>query len=68
MAVSEGRLVTGSHKRVFSFSIGKSKFLTNESKQFEVGKKQGETLAKFSHDASLNGFEDLSMGLLCASF
>lgn len=38
MAVSEGRLVTGSHKRVFSFSIGKSKFLTNESKQFEVVK------------------------------
>lgn len=52
----------------FFFSIGKSKFLTNESKQFEVGKKQGETLAKCSHDASLNGFEDLSMGLLCASF
>lgn len=50
------------------FSIGKSKFLTNESKQFEVGKKQGKTLAKFSHDASLNGFEDLSMGLLCGSF
>lgn len=36
------------------FSIGKSKFLTNESKQFEVEKEQGrKSLAKLSHDASL---------------
>ena len=53
------------------FSIGKSKFLTNESKQFEVcfspggiearGKK---SLAKLSQDASLNGSENFSMGIL----
>lgn len=50
------------------FSIGKSKFLTNESKQFEVEKKQGKkSLAKLSHDASLSGFEDFSKGILSRS-
>lgn len=51
------------------FSIGKSKFFTNESKQFEVEKKQGDkTLAKFCHDASLNGFEYFSVGTLSRSY
>lgn len=44
------------------FSIGKSKFLTNESKQFEVEKKQGRKglLAKLSHDASLMDLKTLA--------
>lgn len=52
------------------FSIGKSKFLTNESKQFEVEKKQGEkkSLAKLSHDASFNGSENFRMGSLSGSY
>lgn len=52
------------------FSIGKSKFLTNESKQFEVEKKQGgkKSLAKLSHDASFNRFEDFRIGILSRSY
>lgn len=50
------------------FSIGESKFLTNESKQFEVEQKQGEkSLAKLSHGASLNGLENFSVGILSRS-
>ena len=50
------------------FSVGKSKFLTNESKQFEVKKQQGgKCLAKLSHDDFLNVSEDFSLGILSRS-
>lgn len=50
------------------FSIGKSKFLTNESKQFEVERKQREKPARESPDASLNGCEDCSSGFSSGSY
>lgn len=66
MAVSEGRLVTGSHKR--PFQLAKVNFSQMNQNSLRWERSRGKTLAKFSHDALVNGFEDLGMGLLCGSF
>lgn len=66
MDVSEERLVTGSHNRVFQ--LAKVNFSQMNQNSLGWKRSREENLAKFSHDASLSGSEDFSMGISSKSY
>ena len=58
--------MTGSHKRVFQ--LAKVNFSQMNQNSLRWNRSKGEkSLAKLSHDASLNGSENFSMGILSRS-